>query len=103
MVDGLPLLVRQHGPEPAQCLGRNARPELRNVALQIGSNGCLAPFETRRIVRREKAVGKPGAHPQRFALRAPRRNLAREQRRELDVGDAPGQRLGRLPQQIDRG
>ena len=93
MVDELSLLMRQHGPEAAQSLRRNAWPELWNVALQIGPYESLQPLETRRIVRGEKTVWKPAAHPKRLALRALRRKLALEQRSEFRVGDAPGERF----------
>ena len=61
-------MMCQHGPEAAQRFGRNARPEQRDVALEVGADEVLPPPLTGSVARRQKAVGKAAPHPQGVQL-----------------------------------
>lgn len=41
----LALLVREHDPEPTECLRRDARTKLGDVAFQIGANEVEPPSQ----------------------------------------------------------
>jgi hypothetical protein len=51
--------MREHGPEAALRLGRNAWSEHGNVALEVGPDEILPPVLTETIAGAEKASGKP--------------------------------------------
>ena len=97
----LPLIVGEHGPEPPQRLGRNARPELRDVPLQIRADEGEAPVEALFVAACEVALRKAAATPQPPEPGAG--NLPRIEGMQLAVGDAPRQRFARLLQQVDGG
>jgi len=58
--------VREHRPEPAKGLGRDARTELRDVALEVGANEIRAPAQARRIGSGQQAFREPAAQPERI-------------------------------------
>ena len=94
------LLMREHGPEPAQGLCWDARAELRNVALEVGTDEIRAPAQARRIGRGQQTFRKPTAEPQCIELRGT--DFAGVERGEFQKTNAPGERFARLLEQIDR-
>ena len=64
-VEQAALLVREHRPEPAQGLRRDARPELRDVALEVGADELRAPAQARRVGSGQQALRKAAAQPER--------------------------------------
>mgnify|MGYP005853887667 CR=1 FL=1 len=104
-VEQLPLQVREHRPEAAQRLGRHAHAERRQVALQERAHELVTPLERGFVVGRKQARRVAAAQPQRMLAGEPgqlRMQLAREERRQLDLRDAAGERLGALAQQRPR-
>ncbi len=94
------LLMREHRPEATQRLGRDARPELRDIALEVRPDEIGAPAQALPVGRGKQALGKAAAEPERVESLAAR--LAGIERGEFQVADAPGRRLARLLEQIDR-
>ena len=93
--------VREHGPEPPQRPRRHARPQLGYVPLQTGPNELLPPLGALPVVLGEEARRESAANPQPGGEVAA--GLPDVQGRELEIRDAPGQALARLPQQIRGG
>ncbi len=91
----------KHGSQAAQGLHWPPRPELRDVALQIGVDEALAPVRARMIGVGQDAVGEATAGPKRAARGAT--DLEDIERRQLDTGDAAGRGLAGRLQQVDRG
>src|SRR5919106_1339576 len=99
-VEQTALLVREHRPEPAQGLRRDAWPELRDVALEVGADEIRAPAQARRVRCGQQTFRKPTAQPQ--GIEALATNLAGVERGELQIADASRERLARLFEQVDR-
>ena len=97
------LAVREHGPEPTQRLGRNSRPELRHVPLEIGADEIPSARETLRVVAGQLAVGKAAANPQPVLIAPAVDDLQHIEGTHLDISDAAGEALARLSQKIHRG
>ena len=93
--------MREHGPEPAQRVGRDARPERRDVTFQVGADEALAPDRAVGVGRGENAARESASNPQPHLVAL--RQLADVQRTEIQVRDAAGEALSRLPQEIHRG
>ena len=93
--------MRQHGPEAAQRFRGNARPQLRNVAFQIGSDEVQTPAETVGAGVGQQAVGKAAPYPKRIA--PARARFQKIERRQFQIGDTARQGFSRLPQPIHRG
>jgi hypothetical protein len=51
-------MMRQHGPETAQRLGRNARSQQWDIAFKVGADKILPPTLTGTITGCQKAVRK---------------------------------------------
>ena len=58
------LVVSEHRPQPPQGLGRDAPPELRDVALEVGADEVRPPGQAGLVVGREEAVGESSPHPE---------------------------------------
>ncbi len=94
------LAVGEHRPGAAQGFCGSRRPELREVALEVGADEIHSPAQARGIGVRQQAVWKSAAQPKRVeALGA---DLGDIEWSELQVADASGERLARLLQQVDR-
>ena len=81
----------KHRPEPAEGLGRDARTELGDVALQIGGHEVPPPAHARRVVGSEEAVREAAAKPQAVELVS--LDLIGAEDTELDKRDPSGERL----------
>jgi hypothetical protein len=99
-VEQAALVVRHHGPETTQGLGRYARAELRDVAFQIGTDETFAPALAARIARGCQAGRKAAPQPQVTQARGA--SLPNMQRPESQVAYAPGQGLARLLEHVQR-
>ena len=98
------LFIGQHGPQAAQGLRWNARPQQGDVTLQISADELLSPAQARCIAAGQISLRKASAQPQRTGgERLIRGQLRQYQRCQLNVGQAPGQTLGRLGKQFHAG
>jgi hypothetical protein len=95
-VEQAALVVSEHHPQPPQRLGRDARAQLRDLALQVCADEILAPAQADRVIRREEAVRKAASHPESVQLFPA--DLCEVERREFDERDPPSQALARLGQ-----
>ncbi len=93
--------MREHRPEPVEGLRRDARPELRDVALEVGADEILAQQEALVVRACQETVGEAPAEPERLAPSLPAAGLEDVERTHVHVGDATGQALAGLPEQID--
>ena len=97
----LRVVVREHRPEAFEDRARDGDAELRHVALEEGADEVAPPaiavgMAAGRVGRRE-----PAAQPE--AIRPARSDFGKREPGQLVVGDASGQRLGALAQQVRRG
>src|SRR6185295_11327161 len=90
----------QHGPEPLEGLGRNSRPKLRDIPLEVRAHEVEANIEAVDIRTRQEAVGEAAALPE-LADGAPV-DLQSVERPHLHVRDAPREALARLTQEVHR-
>lgn len=94
--------MREHRPEALQGLGGHARRELRHVAFEVGADEVLAQHEALVVGAGEEAVREATAQPELLALGLRLPCFEHVEGAHVDVGDAAGQALARLPEQIDR-
>ena len=92
--------MRQHRPEPAQGLRRDARPELRDVALEVGTDEIRAPAQARRVGSGQQTLWKSTAQPE--CVESLATDFNRVERCQLQIANASCERLARLLEQIDR-
>ena len=100
-VEHLPVIMREHHPEPAQRGWRNLNAERRDVALQKRADVKLAPLRAVRFARREKRQRKSAAQPELLHLR--HAHFTQRERRDFHKTNPSGQCLRSLPDQIPRG
>ena len=61
-------MVREHRPQPPQRLGRDARAQLRDLALEVCADEVLAPAQADRVSPREEAVWEAASDPELVQL-----------------------------------
>ena len=92
--------MRKHGPKAPQCLGRDPRFKCRNIAGEIGAQEITPPVEAWRIALRQRALRVTAAQPER--VQRVGAGLGDVERRQLPIGDTPGETFRRLAQEFDR-
>ena len=95
------MVVGEHGPEPPHRGGRELDPQLGEVALQVRPDELLPPERARGLGRGQEGEREAAAQPQRVGLILA--DLVQGQALELVEGDAAGERLRALAQQLGRG
>ena len=100
-VEQTALMVCEHGPQSPQRLGRDARAQLRYVALEVGADEVLAPAQADRVVARQEAVREAAPDPE--LVQRSLSHLGEVEGGEFNERDPPGQALAGLGQQVDRG
>lgn len=93
------LMMREHGPEATQSLGRQTRAEGWNIALEIRSNKVPSPAQTRALALCRITFGETASPPERIERSGA--GLAELQRSQLEVRDAPRERFARLSETIE--
>ena len=99
-IPDLTVIVGHHRPEATQRLGRHIEAEVRDVAQQKGLNERLAPQSRIAIGACEVAARKSAPPPESAPIR--RGRFGDVEPGQLDHAHAPGERLGRAPQQPGR-
>ena len=96
-----PLAVRQHHPEPAQRFGGDAcGGQEGQIALKIRGDEIFPPECALGVISGQKAARKAAPAPQGVGFCGC--DLQPVQRRQFQIGNPPGERFARLPQQIHR-
>ena len=98
-VEHLSLIVRQHGPEAAEGLGRDTRPECGDVALEIGANEIEPPVETAFVGLRQKTFRKTAPLSQMQAVATA--DLRDAEWIQLAIRNAARQSFAGLLHQVD--
>jgi hypothetical protein len=93
----------EHRPEPLEGFGRDAWTELRHVALEVGADEVVAQHEALGVRAGQEAVREASAKPEGLAFGLPLPGLEHVEGAHVDVGDAAGEALARLAEQVDRG
>ena len=96
----LPVVVREHRPEPAEGVGAEVDPELRDVAFEVRADELLAPSLARGVAGRQERAWEAPAQPQGSPTL--RSDLGDAQAVERVERDATRERLRALAQQIRR-
>src|ERR1019366_21259 len=86
----------------AACALISKLPEPGSFALHAGADEILAPLQAVGVVGGKVTFGEATANPERAGVAAGCGNLQDVERPHLDIGDASGQRLTGLHQQIHR-
>ena len=92
--------MREHRPEAAERFGRDARPELRDVPLEVGADEIGAPAQARGVGSGEQTLRKSAAQPEGVDALSP--HLAGVERGEFQIADATCERLAGLFEQVHR-
>jgi hypothetical protein len=95
--------MREHSPQARDRFRRKPGREHWDVALEEAPDKIASPCETGGIVPRQEAERESAAHPELASGIARSSELTDVDRRELNVRDATGKRLGALSHQVERG
>ena len=98
-VPGLAVPVREHRPEAAERCPGDGAPEVGQVPGEERLNEPVAPPATCGLRRRQVGSREAAAQPEAFRVV----HFGEVESVELVEGDAAGERLGGLPQQVGRG
>src|SRR5262245_2239076 len=102
-VEKLTLVVRQHGPQALQGLGRHARPELRHIPFQVSADEIASKHIAIVITARQIATGETSPYPKgSLLMQILSPGLENVERLHIDVFDPSGKALAGLTKQVDR-
>ena len=100
-VDDLTVVMGEHGQQPVNRRRRQLGTKLRQVPLHEGAEERTPPCRAVGLARGQKRTRESAPAPQ--VGQSVRADLDRLKSGELDVLDPPGERLGRLTQQVRPG
>ena len=103
LVENASLLMGEHGPKPANCLGGQAWRKHWNVPLQVTANEVSAPIKALGIIRCKQAIRETAAQPECAVGDSWCGNFFNIERRNVKVRHSSGEGFARLAHQVERG